>query len=70
MADTNVKTLNIIEINVSSIIKLSQRLYLSNFINRYNSDLLNETKLNFKHSMTFKDYNKIRKNRADVKRGL
>ena len=68
MVDTIVKNLNIIEINVNSIIKLRPRLDLSNFITQYNPDLvlLNGTKLNFKHSITFKVYDIIRKEGVEL----
>ena len=63
------KNLNIIEINVNSIIKFSKRYYLNNFINKCNADLvlLNETKLNIRHKLNFKDYIMIRKDRKMTK---
>lgn len=70
MAETE-KNLNIIQINVNSLISLSKRYNLYNFVNTYNPDivLLNETKLNVRHKVTFKDYCLIRKDRKDAKRG-
>lgn len=58
MEETIVKKLNIIHINVNSLIKLSRRYVLSNFLSKHKPDLvlLNETKLNSKHKVSFKDY--------------
>lgn len=71
MDETFVKKLNIIEINVNSLIKLNRRYDLCSFLNKYNPDLvlLNETKLNVRHKITFEDYNLIRNDRVNAKRG-
>lgn len=71
MGETIVKTLNIIEINVNSLIRLSRRYDLSNFIEKHKPDivLLNETKLNNRHKICFKDYAFIRKDRLNATRG-
>ena len=71
MAETIETNLNIIQINVNSLISLSKRYILYNFINTYKLDviLLNETKLNIRHKVSFKDYCFIRKDRKDAKRG-
>lgn len=47
------KFLNIIQINVNSLIRINRRYDLNNFIKTYNADLvlLNETKLNSKHKL-------------------
>lgn len=52
------KNFKIIHINVNSIIRLSKRYDLHNFILQHNPDcvLLNETKLNPKHRISFKNY--------------
>ena len=65
------KTLNIIHINVNSIIRISRRIDLSNFLIKYNPDilLLNETKLNNMHKIKFPKYNFIRKDRPASSRG-
>lgn len=71
MANNLVKYLSIIEINVNSLIKLSRRYYLNTFIKQPNPDLvlLNETKLNNNHKISFENYNIIRKDRVNSKRG-
>lgn len=71
MAETIVRSLNIIEINVNSIIRLSRRYDLCNFLNKHNPDivLLNETKLNIRNKITFKDYSLVRKDRDNAERG-
>lgn len=71
MSEAIVKDLNIIEINVNSIIKLNRRYNLCNFINMHNPDilLLNETKLSAKYKVEFKDYSFIRNDRANAARG-
>lgn len=71
MDEIIVKTLNIIEINVNSLIRLSRRYDLSVFIEKQNPDivLLNETKLNSRHKICFNDYTFIRKDRLNATRG-
>lgn len=71
MDESTVKNLKIIEINVNSIIKLSRRYELLNFINLHNPDivLLNETKLNTKHKLFFENYDLIRKDRPNASKG-
>ena len=61
-----VKALNIIHINVNSLINLSRRYDLQLFLNRNRPDivLLNETKLNAIHKLNFQGYNMLRKDRA------
>ena len=53
MTETVNKALDIIEINVNSLIRLNRRYSLCNFINKYLADkiLLNETKLNVKNKI-------------------
>lgn len=65
------KKLNIVHINVNSLIKLDRRLELDNFLKTNNPDivLLSETKLNIKHKLAFKDYHIVRKDRRNSKCG-
>ena len=65
------KNLNIIAINVNSIISKDRRYDLELFVNTHKPDvvLLNETKLNNKHKLSFYDYNIIRKDRIGSKQG-
>lgn len=53
------KELKIIHVNVNSLIKISRRYELNNFIKNNNPDivLLNETKLNNKHKLFLKIVN-------------
>lgn len=65
------KTLNVIQINENSIIKLSRRYDLVKFLSLHNPDfvMLNETKLNPKHNINFDNYNFVRKDRLGAARG-
>lgn len=65
------KKLNIIHINVNSIISLNRRYDLQKFIKNNNPDLilLNETKLNARHNIKFDNYKFIRKDRCGALRG-
>lgn len=65
------KTLKIIHINVNSIISLSRRYDLQRFLSEHNPDivLLNETKLNPRHNVTFFNYTVIRYDRNGAIRG-
>lgn len=71
MDDTIEKNLNIIHLNINSLITLSRRYDLNQFISYNNPDvvLLNETKLNSKHKIHFQNYCIIRNDRKDAKRG-
>lgn len=71
MAEIVVENLKIIHINVNSIIRLSRRHELCNFLNIHKPDfvLLNETKLNPKHKLVFQNYEMIRKDRLNSTRG-
>lgn len=68
---TVTKTLKIIQINVNSIISLSRRSDLQEFIKKHKPDIvfLSETKLNIKHRVSFTDYNVIRRDRFLANRG-
>lgn len=65
------KTLKIVEINVNSIIFISRRYNLSKFLQYHKPDivLLNETKLNKKHKVSFESYDMIRTDRPNSSRG-
>lgn len=65
------KNLKIIQINVNSLISISRRYNLQQFINKHNPNilLLNETKLNSRHRLLFYNYIMIRKDRKDSKQG-
>lgn len=65
------KKLKIIEINVNSLIQISRRYDLSQFLKVHIPDivLLNETKLNKKHKLTYERYNLIRRDRPNSNRG-
>lgn len=65
------RNLKIIHINVNSLILISRRYDLRQFINKHNPDiiLLNETKLNRRHKLHFDNYNMIRKDRNGALRG-
>lgn len=68
---TNYHNLNIISLNINSLINISRRVELNNFIGEKNPDiiLLNETKLNEKHIVKFEGYNMIRRDRSRGSRG-
>lgn len=65
------KRLNIIQINVNSLIKVNRRYDLLHFINANKPDLilLNETKLNTRHKVHFENYDFVRKDRIGDTRG-
>lgn len=65
------KKLKIIEINVNSLIQISRRYDLSQFLKVHIPDIvpLNETKLNKKHKLTYERYNLIRRDRPNSNRG-
>lgn len=71
MAEVIVENFKIIHINVNSIIRLSRRHELCNFldINKPDFVLLNETKLNAKHKINFQNYETIRRDRPNSVRG-
>ncbi|CAK9799901.1 Probable RNA-directed DNA polymerase from transposon X-element [Anthophora quadrimaculata] len=61
--------INIIQINVNSIITNERRISLQDCINTHNPDilLLSETKLNPRHKIQFQNYNIIRTDRLNAK---
>ncbi|CAK9806151.1 Probable RNA-directed DNA polymerase from transposon X-element [Anthophora plagiata] len=61
--------LNIIQINVNSIITNERRVTLLDCLNKQKPDvvLLSETKLNPRHKISFKNYNFIRRDRINSK---
>lgn len=63
------QTLNILEINVNSIISNEKRASLSEHLKRHKPDviLFYETKLNNKHKIQFRDYTFIRNDRPNAK---
>ena len=63
--------LNIISLNVNSLINISRIIELSKFLSNNKPDmvLLNETKLNTRHKLKFIGYNLIRKDRLLGSRG-
>lgn len=65
------KSLKIIHINVNSIISISRRYDLQEFLRKHNPDivLLNETKLNPRHNLKFVNYNVVRHDRNGAIRG-
>lgn len=65
------KELKIIHVNVNSLIKISRRYELNNFIKNNNPDivLLNETKLNNKHKLFFENFKLVRSDRKGNNRG-
>lgn len=65
------KNLKIVQINVNSLIRISKRYDLQVFLDANDPDivLLNETKLNPRHNVIFKNYNIIRKDRIGATRG-
>ncbi|KAI4474387.1 hypothetical protein M0804_014885 [Polistes exclamans] len=67
----NNNPIKIAAINVNSFVSLSKRLDLLNFIKTNNLEiiLVDETKLNKKHKIQFKDYNIIRSDRSNGSRG-
>lgn len=62
------KCLNIYSINLNSLVTITRRAYLSDFLERSKPDivLLCETKLNSRHTLQFKDYRLIRRDRRDA----
>lgn len=66
------ENINLISINTNSIIANHRRATLTGFLNNKKPDiaLLNETKLNARHVLTFSRYNIIRNdNRANIRAG-
>ena len=63
--------LKIISINVNSLIQNQRRDCLLNFTKTYKPDivLINETKLNPKSKIHFKDFNLVRNDRPNSKMG-
>ncbi|CAK9799903.1 RNA-directed DNA polymerase from mobile element jockey [Anthophora quadrimaculata] len=61
--------INIIQINVNSIITNERRISLQDCINTHNPDilLLSETKLNQRHKIDFRNYTTIRTDRPNAK---
>lgn len=61
--------LNIIELNVCSIISLQRRHCLNSFITQHNPDilLLNETRLRNSHKVHFKNYTFIRSDKTEAR---
>ncbi|CAK9816206.1 Probable RNA-directed DNA polymerase from transposon X-element [Anthophora plagiata] len=61
--------LNIIQINVNSIITNERRVTLLDCLNKHKPDvvLLSETKLNPRHKINFKNYNFVRRDRINSK---
>lgn len=70
-SNTISKILNIIHINVNSLIKLNRRYELNNLLRNQKPDivLLNETKLNPKHKLVFEKYEMVRKDRVSANCG-
>lgn len=62
--------LNIVQINVNSIITNERRVTLLDCLNRHKPDvvLLSETKLNSNHKINFKNYTFIRRDRLNAKK--
>ena len=60
------QNIKIISVNVNSIVTNARRYNLLNFINKHEPDivLLNETKLNSNHRISFEHYNIIRNGRS------
>ena len=69
--ELNNRELRIIAVNVNSIITNEKRYGLLKFIEQNNPDilLLNETKLNPKHKITFENYSCIRTDRPNALQG-
>lgn len=65
------KNLNIISINVNSIVSIMKRSYLQKFLKLHNPDIifLSETKLTAKHKLEFYSYNIIRNDRPKASFG-
>ena len=61
----NLDFINIISINVNSLISQDKRIYLANFLETNKPDivLIGETKLNKTHKLNFDRYNLIRSDR-------
>lgn len=70
MAVTN-KYLKVISVNVNSIVTNQKRHSLLQFLNKHQPDmaLLNETKLNNNHRLSFKDYSMVRDDRPNSTQG-
>lgn len=69
--DNNNNKFNVIQLNVNSIRSIWKRQELNIFLKKYKPQvlLLNETKLNSKHKVTFKNYNFIRNDRPNNQGG-
>lgn len=63
--------LDIVHINVNSIISIARRYELKQFLTDYKPDILlmNETKLNKRHKLEFPEYNLIRNDRKGATQG-
>ena len=63
--------LKIYQLNVNSLISQHKRTELNNFLKNHKPDvlLLNETKLNSRHNIQFKNYNFVRNDRPNNKNG-
>lgn len=64
-------SLKIIALNANSIVSVARRLNLLKFLERHTPDILmlNETKLNYRHIITFKKYNVVRNDRPNSQFG-
>lgn len=67
----NLSNLKIIQLNTNSIISIKKRTEVADLLNRHRPDilLLNETKTNPNHKISFRNYNMIRNDRLDNKGG-
>lgn len=65
MDNNSFKNLKVIALNVNSIIKITRRHNLNNFIKKNHPDfmLISETKLNENHKVSFSNYNVYRNDR-------
>lgn len=63
--------IKVISVNVNSIVSNSRRFNLTNFLEQHDPDilLLNETKLNNNHKVSFENYDFIRKDRPNSIQG-
>lgn len=61
------KVLNIISLNINSLVSISKQMFLLHFLKKHNPDImiLCETKLNKKRKIKFKDYELVRKDRPN-----
>lgn len=61
------KYLNIISLNINSLVSISKQTFLLNFLNKHKPDImiLCETKLNKSRKIKFKDYEIVRKDRPN-----